>query len=462
MHYSRVRDGALPARRRVAARSSTPRAPTRSRSSRTSAPAASGAFAFLDEHAIDCVYTCLEPSEFAQGLRRTTRASRSWSRTCPATCSDHAAPRRAALRRSPDAERTSTSATAAARCPAYLGRGAHGEARDRRAVRASWRAGTRAAAGHRDRRGRPPLRRRLVPVHGELPLRARASSPGVSAFDLEDEVCAEWLERSGRAAGRSRWTTCATLPRWEDVVYYRTISPRHFEAAALRVLPGAVRGPLLGRRWSRWSTTSRCARTSRTSTRWSELIRDEDVRRELTENAYRDLIASGEWSYRAVRRRRRRHARRGRSRCRPRTPAVAAKVDAALADRLAPARGCAGARSGACCLVCLCARQLQRADPLRHPVTSRVRRAARDPRLRTVCSSDGRGRLLRAAVAVAQDGRGPPLLAAPLRQSATTCTSTSPCRGWRTRTARCASTRSSGTRPSSAGCAGRRRRSGSA
>jgi hypothetical protein len=29
-------------------------------------------------------------------------------------------------------------------------------------------------------------------------------------------------------------------------------------------------------------------------------IRDPDVRRELTENAHRDLIASGEWSYRRL------------------------------------------------------------------------------------------------------------------------------------------------------------------
>ena len=26
-----------------------------------------------------------------------------------------------------------------------------------------------------------------------------------------------------------------SLPRWEDNVYYRTISPRHFEAAAFRI-----------------------------------------------------------------------------------------------------------------------------------------------------------------------------------------------------------------------------------
>ena len=36
-------------------------------------------------------------------------------------------------------------------------------------------------------------------------------------------------------AAESAVDDLTTLPRWEDVVYYRTISPRHFEAAALRV-----------------------------------------------------------------------------------------------------------------------------------------------------------------------------------------------------------------------------------
>ena len=57
---------------------------------------------------------------------------------------------------------------------------------------------------------------------------------GVSAFDLEDEVFEEHKRRL--AAGLSvGLEDLQTLPRWEDVVYYRTIGPRHFEAAALRV-----------------------------------------------------------------------------------------------------------------------------------------------------------------------------------------------------------------------------------
>ena len=58
---------------------------------------------------------------------------------------------------------------------------------------------------------------------------------GVSAFDLEDEVMDEY-----RAVARAAWSVRGRgahrrWRRWEDVVFYRTISPRHFEAAAFRV-----------------------------------------------------------------------------------------------------------------------------------------------------------------------------------------------------------------------------------
>ena len=57
---------------------------------------------------------------------------------------------------------------------------------------------------------------------------------GVSCFDLEDEVLDEYAELS-KTRERVSVDDLTTLPRWEDVVFYRTISPRHFEAAAVRV-----------------------------------------------------------------------------------------------------------------------------------------------------------------------------------------------------------------------------------
>ena len=57
---------------------------------------------------------------------------------------------------------------------------------------------------------------------------------GVSAFDLEDEVLSEYAGARARN-GQVALEDLQSLPRWEDRVYYRTISPRHFEAAAFRV-----------------------------------------------------------------------------------------------------------------------------------------------------------------------------------------------------------------------------------
>jgi hypothetical protein len=107
---------------------------------------------------------------------------------------------------------------------------------------------------------------------------------GVSIFDVEDAVRTEW-ERTG------------TVPEgWENNVYYRTVSPRHFEAAALRVCQilyeGAYSGAL--------EPNVHYIPLAKDFSNFDEVVRrfrDPDVRRVLTDNAYRDLIASGRYSY---------------------------------------------------------------------------------------------------------------------------------------------------------------------
>jgi hypothetical protein len=90
---------------------------------------------------------------------------------------------------------------------------------------------------------------------------------GVSIFDLDGEARAATEELLAREPDLSfEEVSARILHRWEDHVFYRTVSPRHFEAAAFATcqilsrarIPGCSRpGP----------TTSRCARTSRISTR---------------------------------------------------------------------------------------------------------------------------------------------------------------------------------------------------
>jgi hypothetical protein len=248
-------------------------------------------FRFLNEHSIDCVYTCLEPSEFDKVYGRYTGVPKLVSNVpgyVPAELPEIG--RRFTI---PDAQRTVDVGYRGRPLPAYLGRGAM----EKHEI------GVRFAELARD----SGLRLDLATSEGERLYgddwyRFIANSKcvlgvesGVSAFDLEDEVMNEYDARvaEGLPVGLD---DLRTLPRWEDVVYYRTISPRHFEAAALRVcqvlFEGRYSGALepmvhyipLKKDFSNFDEVMR-------------LIRDADVRRELTENAHRDLIASGEWSY---------------------------------------------------------------------------------------------------------------------------------------------------------------------
>jgi Glycosyl transferases group 1 len=120
---------------------------------------------------------------------------------------------------------------------------------------------------------------------------------GVSIFDTEDKV----LPAYERLIGKNPKITFEELSRlclapWEDNIYYRTISPRHFEAAAFRTCQILYEGKYSGilqpmvhyiplkKDWSNFEEAIR-------------RLRDDDLRHELTENAYRDLIASGRYSY---------------------------------------------------------------------------------------------------------------------------------------------------------------------
>jgi hypothetical protein len=107
---------------------------------------------------------------------------------------------------------------------------------------------------------------------------------GVSIFDTDDVVRTEY-ERSGQV-----------LDAWEDNIYYRTVSPRHFEAAALGVCQilfegryGGILRPMV-----------HYIPLEKDFANLDEVLRrfrDPELRHRLTENAYADLIASGQYSY---------------------------------------------------------------------------------------------------------------------------------------------------------------------
>jgi hypothetical protein len=122
---------------------------------------------------------------------------------------------------------------------------------------------------------------------------------GVSYIDLEDECHDEYLTLK---AELGREPTLAelregALGRWDGNIPYRTLGPRHFEAAAFRVcqvlFEGAYSGALepgvhyvpLAKDFSNLDDAIGA-------------IRDPARRRVITDRAYADLVASGHYSYR--------------------------------------------------------------------------------------------------------------------------------------------------------------------
>jgi hypothetical protein len=88
----------------------------------------------------------------------------------------------------------------------------------------------------------------------------------------------------------------SVLDRWDHNVYYRTISPRHFEAAALKVCQILFEGRYSGV----LEPMVHYIPLKKDFSNVDEVIRlasDSAVRHDLTENAYRDLIASGDYGY---------------------------------------------------------------------------------------------------------------------------------------------------------------------
>jgi hypothetical protein len=123
------------------------------------------------------------------------------------------------------------------------------------------------------------------------------SESGVSCFDLEDEVRLEYerLSADGHEPTFEEMERGA-LGRWDWKIPYRTISPRNFEAAVFRVAQILFEGSYSGL----MEPLRHYIPLKKDFSNLDEVIerfRDDDLRRELTENAHRDLVASGECSY---------------------------------------------------------------------------------------------------------------------------------------------------------------------
>ena len=125
---------------------------------------------------------------------------------------------------------------------------------------------------------------------------------GVSVFDIDNVVRPKYA-RICEGHPDTTYPNCsfedfhgAVLGPYEDRIYYRTISPRHFEAAAFRncqiLFEGKYSGIL--------RPMVHYIPLKKDFSNFDEVIRkfrDAHLRKELLENAYRDLIGSGTYSY---------------------------------------------------------------------------------------------------------------------------------------------------------------------
>jgi hypothetical protein len=120
---------------------------------------------------------------------------------------------------------------------------------------------------------------------------------GVSLFDLEDEVRHEYARLLAQGVNPTlEQLEHGALGRWDGKIPYRTVSPRHFEAAALSTCQVLFEGPYSGAMEPMVHYIPLRKDYSNID-EVLERMRDDDTRRELVANAKRDLIDSGEWSY---------------------------------------------------------------------------------------------------------------------------------------------------------------------
>jgi hypothetical protein len=251
-------------------------------------------FAFLNHYDVDCVWTLVEPEYWPMVYGKYTRVPK-LVHTIPGFASDTLAERAAAFEK-PDEERTIDIGYRGRMLPAYLGRGAQEKAD------IGWQVLRRAetsgltvdiAVDEESRIYGDDWFRFLGNCKATI-----GTEAGTSVFDIEDEVRALRDRLIAENPSISRGEILDAIVPWEGRIFYRTVSPRHFEAAALRVVQilfegrysGALQPMLhyipLAKDFSNWDGVIR-------------LWRDPDVRREIAERAYADLVASGVYSYRA-------------------------------------------------------------------------------------------------------------------------------------------------------------------
>lgn len=252
-------------------------------------------FEFVDQYGFDCIYTLVEPEYAPDVYFKHTRA-----KTLVYTLPGYVPDRLIGLGKRysrPDQERQIDIGYRGRTLPAYLGRGASEKAEigfefKRRAAESGLELDI--AVDERSRIYGERWHQFLGNCRAVLGVEA-----GVSIFDIDDTVRPEY-ERLAAAyqEGNDSGQIAALLAAHEGNIPYRTSSPRHFEAPAL----GACQILFEGKYSGIMEPMQHYIPLKKDFSNFDDVLamfRDDALRRELTRNAYRDLIASGRYSYRA-------------------------------------------------------------------------------------------------------------------------------------------------------------------
>lgn len=249
-------------------------------------------FAYLNDHRIDCVFTMLEPSEFGKVYGTYTPGVSKIISHLPGYVSEEMVELSERLYL-PDAERPIDVGFRARPLEPFMGR-------DEKTVMG--RGFAERAAGSDLVTDIQVSPQSLLPGESWFEFLGRCKTvlgveSGTTCFDLEDEVWEEYerLKAEGREVSADDLRK-GELARWHDSVYYKTIGPRHFEAAAMRTTQVLFEGTYSGL----MEPMEHYIPLKPDFSNFAEAverIRDPKLRLKLAENAHRDLIASGEHGF---------------------------------------------------------------------------------------------------------------------------------------------------------------------
>jgi len=253
-------------------------------------------FAFINEHGINTIFSLLEPEEVPKVYGRYTKVSRVLY-TLTGYVSEKLI-KAAAKHSLPDERRTIDIGYRGRELLPYMGRAA----REKTAIAEIFKEKARGFKLHLDIETKEYHRlygkdwhRFLGNCRGCLGVEA-----GVSVFDLEGVVYREFEKLRQRYPSATFDEMVAMLAPvmdpWEGRVFYRTVSPRHFEAAAFNICQILFEG--------RYSGVLEPMRhyipLKKDFSNFDDVIDaflDGGFRNQLAKNAYADLIASGQYSY---------------------------------------------------------------------------------------------------------------------------------------------------------------------